>query len=132
MTAASGAVTVVTEIAMRSLALLVIIGMTGGTVRGVSRERPGHHLIVAGVAIRTGEIGPMVAWIVATDMRITGHRQPSAGAVAAVALLGGDKVSARHTAGRDAVMAAVTGTQHLGMIDPDHRYPGGVAMAVLA
>lgn len=51
--------------------------------------------------------------------------------MAAITLLCGDKVSTVHAGRCSAVVTAVAGTDDVGMINPDHRYPGGIAMAIL-
>ena len=52
--------------------------------------------------------------------------------MANVALLCGHKVTRRGASGTGAIMAAVTGADHITVINPDHRNPRGVAMAILA
>jgi hypothetical protein len=52
--------------------------------------------------------------------------------VAAIALLCGDKVFTVHAGRCSPVVTAIADTDDIGMIDPDHRYPGGIAMAILA
>lgn len=105
--------------------------MTGRAIRRIGREWPGHTLTVAGMAGGAAKSGPMVTRIVATRMHIIPCRQPSRGAVTTVALLGGDKVPARHSGGSATVVTAVTGTDDIAMIHPQDGNPGGIAVAVL-
>lgn len=73
MTAAACAIAVIAEVAMRSLSPLVVIGMTGGTVRRIGRERPRDALAVAGMTIVTGQVGSVISRIVA-HMHVVGYR----------------------------------------------------------
>lgn len=43
----------------------------------------------------------------------------------------GDMVGV-HTVGNGAVVATVAGTDHISMVDPSHRFPLRIAMAILA
>jgi hypothetical protein len=52
--------------------------------------------------------------------------------MAHVALLGGYEVTRRDADGAGTIVAAVTVTDHICVIDPDHRNPRGVAMTILA
>jgi len=65
-------------------------------------------------------------------MDIFRHRQPATGGVTAVAGLGGVEMPTGYAGGAAAVMAAVTGTDHVRMVDADDGHPGRIAVAVLA
>lgn len=74
----------------------------------------------------------MITRIAAAAMYVSRNRQPTVDGMAHVALLGSYEVTRRDADGAGAIVAAVTATDHIRVIDPAHRYPGGVAVAVLA
>ena len=59
-------------------------------------------------------------------------RRPRAAAVAIVALGAGLEMFGAFSRGRDAIMAGLTGSQHLAVIDPQGRRPRGGAVTVFA
>ena len=59
-------------------------------------------------------------------------RYPASAGVAGLAVVTARNVRGVFTGRRGAVMAAETGADHVVVVDPDDRNPGGVAMAILA
>jgi hypothetical protein len=105
--------------------------MTCRAVRRIGREWPGHSLTVAGMTLRTTQVGPVITRIVTAHMVVIRCRQPAAGAMAAVTLLRSDKVSTRHTSGSSTIVTAVTGADDIAVIHSQDWNPCGIAMAVL-
>ena len=60
------------------------------------------------------------------------RRYPTTGGVAGLAIVAAVDMGGVLAYSRSAVMTTEAGAHDIGMIDPDHRTPGGVAMAVLA
>ena len=71
---------------------LVVVGMAAGTVRLVSRKRPGNNLVIAGVALITGWGIAMVTWIIATAMGKAGT-QPAGAVMTRVTLQCGNEMA---------------------------------------
>ena len=129
---ASTAIPVVAQSVVRPDTRPVVAGMTARTVGRIGWRGPGYNLAVAGVAVPAAQSRPMITRIVAASMHISRSRQPSVGCMANIALLGGYEVTRRGTGCGGAIVAAAATADHIRMINPDHRRPRGVAMAILA
>lgn len=129
---ASTAIPVVAQSAVRPDTRPVVAGMTARTVGRIGRRGPGYILAVAGVTVPAAQSCPVITRVVAASMCISRNRQPSVGCMANVALLGGDEMIRRGTHGGGAIVAAATTADYIQVINPDHRSPRCVAMAILA
>ena len=58
-------------------------------------------------------------------------RDPGIGCVAKIAGIVTGNVRGVFARGSTAVVATEAGTYHIVVVDPDHRYPGGIAVAIL-
>lgn len=131
MTAAPGAVPVSTQPVVIIFPWFVVIGMTACTGPGIGREWPGHSFTVAGVAVLTRQVRPVIPRIVTGCMTIIYHGQPTIGGMAGITLLGGDKMSLRRTCGRRAIVAAVTVACHTTVIKGHAEPVTGRGMTVI-
>ena len=126
----TGAITVLAHGASLVFAQFVVARMAPGAVRLECRETPDDGLGVTFMAYPAGRTCGMVERLVAEHRVLEVGWHPGGRGVAIGTLLRSQEVSCRFASRHDAVVAARTRTQHLRVVDADHRYPRARAMAV--
>mgnify|MGYP001455951219 CR=1 FL=1 len=126
----TGAITVLAHGASLVFAQFVVARMAPGAVRLECRETPDDGLGVTFMACPAGRTCGMVERLVAEHRVLEVGWHPGGRGVAIGTLLRSQEVSCRFASRHDAVVAARTRTQHLRVVDADHRYPRARAMAV--
>lgn len=72
--ATAGTIPVSTDRAIPVFSRIIVIGMTCRAIRCITREAPGYCLSVAGMAVNTAQIRPMIARIVTRQMTVSQGR----------------------------------------------------------